>query len=36
MASAIEVHLPGLDEWSKVRNGKSLALPDIFTVQAVF
>src|ERR1700730_1076844 len=33
MAGAIEIHLPNLDEWKVVRNGKSLTLPDIFTVQ---
>src|ERR1700680_630062 len=33
MPGAIEIHLPGLDKWQVVRNGKSLALPNIVTVQ---
>src|ERR1700681_3878540 len=33
MPGAIEIHLPGLDKWKVVRNGKSLALPNIVTVQ---
>jgi hypothetical protein len=31
-SGAIEIHLPDLDEGQVVGNGKSLALPDIFTV----
>jgi hypothetical protein len=29
----IEIHLPGLNEGPVVRSGKSLALPDVLTVQ---
>src|SRR6266851_7984128 len=33
MPAAIEIRLSGLDERQVVRNGKSLAFPDIFTMQ---
>src|SRR5713226_1079325 len=33
MAGSVEVHLPGFDERQMIRNGESLALPDIFAMQ---